>query len=399
MKTRLLFLVCASLFAPLSKGQKENPTIMDLSTKNTDFAMNLYRKLASHHDDNIFFSPLCMSVAFTMLSMAAKGDTYNQILKGLNLQLLQRADQADLIPELFRQLEANITQNQDLILARGSAMFVHQQFEIDKIFSEQIKKFFNSDIMNIDFSKTEASKTTINDYVKMKTNEKVMGLISQIDPLTQLVLVNTILFQGKWELPFNSSFTEEARFYVDKYNIVKVPMMFREDKYYLAYDPVLKLGILKLPYRGHAAMLVLLPDKGVDYTSIDDEISAESFLGWIQKLKKTKLEVQLPRFKMEQSYNMDKILPDLGIRNVFENTADLSGLSKEVGLKVSEVLHKAVIEVDEKGTEAAGATATGITGYSMPPRLIVDRPFLFLIYHEKTNSILFMGRVIDPTKN
>ncbi|MBN3319948.1 ZPI inhibitor, partial [Atractosteus spatula] len=348
---------------------------MDLSTKNTDFAMNLYRKLASHHDDNIFFSPLCMSVAFTMLSMAAKGDTYNQILKGLNLQLLQRADQPDLIPELFRQLEANITQNQDLILAQGSAMFVHQQFEIDKIFSEQIKKFFNSDIMNIDFSKTEASKTTINDYVKMKTNEKVMGLISQIDPLTQLVLVNTILFQGKWELPFNSSFTEEARFYVDKYNIVKVPMI------------------------GHAAMLILLPDKGVDYTSIDDEISAESFLGWIQKLKKTKLEVQLPRFKMEQSYNMDKILPDLGIRNVFENTADLSGLSKEVGLKVSEVLHKAVIEVDEKGTEAAGATATGITGYSMPPRLIVDRPFLFLIYHEKTNSILFMGRVIDPTKN
>ncbi|KPP57037.1 hypothetical protein Z043_125282 [Scleropages formosus] len=176
-------------------------------------------------------------------------------------------------------------------------------------------------------------------------------------------------------------------------------MMFRADKYYLAYDRSLKLGVLKLPCQGKVAMLVLLPDKDVDYTAIDEELTPERFRGWVKQLKKTKLEVQLPRFKLERSYSMQKILPDLGIVDIFENKADLSALSKEARLKVSQVLLKGGIEADEKGLSNSATMASSITEVSMPPRLTINRPFLFLIYHEVTNSLLFMGRVIDPTKN
>ncbi|KAJ8341390.1 hypothetical protein SKAU_G00336810 [Synaphobranchus kaupii] len=394
----LFIFACASFLVPISKGQDINLNITQLTTKNIDFAMDLYRKISSYHDNNIFFSPLCISTAFAILSMGAEGHTRAEILKGLNLDQLERDGQPDLIPELFQQLQVNITHNEDLQLAQGTALFIRLEFDVERAFSDQIKKFFNADIQNIDFAQPKASKTTINDYVKKRTGDRIHEAVSDIDPFTQMILINTIFFQGKWELPFDPSNTQNGRFFVDKYNIVQVPMMFREERFYHASDDSLKVKVLRLPYKGDIAMLILLPNKGVDYTSIDDEINAERFLGWTKQLQITKLEVQLPKFKMDQSYEMHKILPHLGISSAFKNMANFSGLSKEQGLKVSEVLHKAVIEVDEKGTTAAAATVTGITGYSLPPTFIVNRPFFFFIYHEVTNSLLFMGRVINPTK-
>ncbi|XP_064181550.1 protein Z-dependent protease inhibitor [Anguilla rostrata] len=393
----LFVFACATFLVPISRAQEISPNITELTTKNIDFAMDLYRKISSYHDNNIFFSPLCISTSFAILSMGAEGPTRAEILKGLNLDQLERDGQPELIPELFQQLQKNIT-HEDLQLAQGTALFVRIEFEVERAFSDQIKKFFNADIQNIDFAKPKDSKTTINDYVKKSTGDRVNEAVSDIDPFTQMILINTIFFQGKWELPFNPSHTEKDRFYVDKYNIVQVPMMFREDKYYYASDDALQVKVLRLPYKGDMAMLILLPNKDVDYTSIDDEINAERFLGWIKQLQITKIEVHLPKFKMDQSYEMHKILPHLGIAKAFENMANFSGLSKEQGLKVSEVLHKAVIEVDERGTTAAAATVTGITGYSLPSTFIVNRPFFFFIYHEINNSLLFMGRVINPTK-
>ncbi|KAI1895422.1 hypothetical protein AGOR_G00106120 [Albula goreensis] len=398
MKMEILFVMaCASLLVPSSEAQEISLNITELTTKNMDFAMNLYRKISSFHDNNIFFSPLCISTAFAILSMGAKEATREEIIQGLNLGLLERDGEPELIPELFKQLQGNITQSGEL-LDQGNTLFVRLNFEVEKVFKDQISKFFNADIQNIDFGNAKASKTIINDYIKRRTGDRVKEAVNDIDPFTQLMLINTIFFKGKWELPFDPKQTQDDRFYVDKYNIVQVPMMFREDKYYYASDNLLKVKVLKLPYEGDIAMLIVLPNKGVDYTSIDDEINAEHFLGWVKQLSITKLEVQVPKFKMDQSYEMHKILPHLGISSVFENKANLSGLSADIGLKVSEVLHKAVIEVDEKGTTAAAATFTGITAYSLPSNFVVNRPFFFFIYHQINNSLLFMGRVIDPTK-
>ncbi|XP_030628645.1 protein Z-dependent protease inhibitor [Chanos chanos] len=373
------------------------PNIKDLVFNNFDFAINLYRKISSHHDNNIFFSPLCVSTAFATLSLAAKGSTLSQILTGLNLAALERKGQSELIPQLFHNLQGNITQHEAMKLHQGTALFVQLNYEVEKAFSDQIKKFFNADVFNVDFGKPAVSMANINEYVKQRTGDKVKQMVTSIEPLTQLMLLNTIFFQGDWEFPFDPNNTRNDRFYINKYNILQVPMMFKEDKFYITDDDEMNVRVLRLPYLGGAAMLIALPDENVDYTVIDDEISADRFQKWINNLKKRKLEVHIPKFKMEQSYPLHKILPDLGIENIFEDSANLTGLSKEPGLKVSQVLHKAVIEVDEIGTRAAAATSVGITAYSLPQIFCVDRPFFFFIYHEATNSLLFMGRVIDPT--
>ncbi|XP_066523602.1 protein Z-dependent protease inhibitor [Hoplias malabaricus] len=401
MESRVFFLlICISSFMSAVKTQEAQvPNITDLTFKNTDFAMNLYRKISNYHDNNIFFSPLSVSTAFATLTLAARNSTRSQILSGLNLDTLEQTEQPELIPQLFQHLQGNITQDGALKLEQGTALFVDLHFQIEKAFSDQIKKYFEADIENVDFGKVDISKGTINKHVKKKTGEKVKEIVTTIEPLTQMMLINTIFFQGAWEKPFNPNNTENSRFYVDKYNIVQVPMMFSTDKFYIASDDELKVKVLRLPYLGGAAMLIVLPDANVDYTIIDDEINAKRFHSWITNMKKTKLEVYLPKFKMEQSYSMHKILSSLGIHDLFRDSANLKGMSQEPGLKVSKVLHKAVIDVDEKGTVAAAATSVSITGYSLPNTFNVNRPFFFFIYHEATNSLLFMGRVIDPTKN
>uniref|UniRef100_A0AAY4AT30 Serpin domain-containing protein n=1 Tax=Denticeps clupeoides TaxID=299321 RepID=A0AAY4AT30_9TELE len=381
----------------LSAQEQHAPNITDLTFKNMDFAMDLYRKISTHHDSNIFFSPLSVSTAFTVLLLGTGGATRDQILKGLNLAQLEKDNSGELISELFQHLLTNITQDGTFKLQQATALFVGMDVHVDVAFSTQINQYFGADICNVDFGKPKVATETINEYVGKHTGNKVKEILITTEPLTKLMLINTIFFQGGWELPFNPNNTENARFYVDKYKIVQVPMMFKEDKFYMATDENLKVKVLRLSYLGGTAMLIVLPNRDVDYTEIDEEITAAKILHWNKKMVKVKLEVQLPKFKMEQSYAMQKILPDLGIGNIFQDTANLTRLSMEAGLKVSEVC-QTVIEVDERGTTAAAATTVGITAYSLPRTFIVNRPFFFFIYHELTNSLLFMGRVIDPTK-
>ncbi|XP_068437120.1 protein Z-dependent protease inhibitor [Clinocottus analis] len=395
----MLIVTCMGFLAPVHQAHLPSATISDLSFQNMGFAMNLYRKISSYNDKNIFFSPLSISTSFAALLMASDAETYEEILKALNLEQLEQADQPELIPTLFQLLHESITQNGSLELEQSMALFMRPQFEVEKVFQDQLKTFFEADIQRVDFADTKESIGFINEFIKNKTRDKVPEMISTLDPVTRLMLINTIFFQGSWQMPFNSNFTENAPFYVNNYNIVQVPMMFLEDKFYSWKDVPLGAKVLKLPYQEGVSMLILLPNKGVDYTVVDDGITAKKFLSWIKNLQKTKLEVQLPKFKMEESYSLQDILPDMGMKSIFSTSANLTKLTKEEGLKVSEVLHKAVIEVDEVGTTAAAATVIGITPYSLPMTFIVNRPFFFFIYHEATNCLLFMGRVIDPTNN
>lgn len=183
--------------APVQQAHMPGATISDLSFKNMDFAMNLYRKISSYHDKNIFFSPLSISTSFAALLMASDGVTHQEILKGLNLEQLERADQPQLIPTLFKLLLENITQNGSLKLDHGMALFTRQQFVVEKTFEDQIKTFFDADIKSVDFANTTESINFINEYIKQKTQNKVTDMISSLDALTQVMLIDTIFFQGK----------------------------------------------------------------------------------------------------------------------------------------------------------------------------------------------------------
>ncbi|CAG10575.1 unnamed protein product [Tetraodon nigroviridis] len=294
MKIGLVFFVTSMFIcAHTHRLHLPSATISDLSFKNVDFAMNLYRKISSFHDKNIFFSPLSISASFAALLMGSDGVTYEEILEGLNLHQLEQDGQPEVIPGLFKLLSDNITQNGSLQLEQGMALFINTDFMVEKTFNEQLKTFFDADIKSANFADSMGTVKLINEYFKSKTHDKISDVVSSVD----------------------------------------------------------------------------------------------------------KLEVNLPKFKMEQSYRLHEILPDVGMASIFDNSANLTKLSKDQGLKVSEVLHKAVIEVDETGTIAAAVTAVGITPFSLPRTFFVNRPFFFFIYHEKTNCMLFMGRVIDPTKD
>ncbi|CAL8290771.1 unnamed protein product [Gadus morhua 'NCC'] len=395
-----LYLACAYPYTrTLAQILSPIATIQDLSFKNTGFSMNLYRRISSFHDRNIFLSPLSISTAFATLSLATDGVTRDEILKGFNLEELEVAGQPEFIPKLFQYLHGNLTQNASIQLDQSTALFLSQGFEIEAKFSEEIKMYFSADVMHVNLTDTEGSIDLINQYISKKTENKVTKMLTSLDPLTQLMLINTIFFEGEWNMPFNPNNTKYAPFYIDNYNVVQVPMMFLEDKFYTAEDIPLGAKVLKLPYKHGVAMLIVLPNKDMDYTLIDDEISAERFQSWVTNLRKTKLEVHMPKFKMEQSYSLHRLLPDMGVSTIFNTAANLTRLSKNKGIKVTEVLHKAGIEVDELGTTAAAATTIGITAYSMPMTFTIDRPFFFFIYHEDTNCLIFMGRVIDPTKH
>lgn len=188
---------CICFLAPIQQAHAPSATIADLSFKNMDFAMDLYRKISSFHDKNIFFSPLSISTSFAALLMASGGNTREEMLRGLNLEQLEQADQPELIPRLFQVLSENITQNGSLKLDQGMALFMSRQLEVQKMFEDQIKEFFNADIKSVDFGDTKGAIHLINEYVKRRTGDKVTEIISSLDSETKLMLINTIFFQGK----------------------------------------------------------------------------------------------------------------------------------------------------------------------------------------------------------
>ncbi|KAA0708606.1 Alpha-1-antitrypsin Alpha-1 protease inhibitor [Triplophysa tibetana] len=377
-------LISSSLLAVCVLGQTTD--IEEIAAKNADFATRLYSTVSSSSDDNVVVSTFGATLALATLAVGAGGTSSTELLQGIGVASVEK-DRETLLQQL-RQTTAQI---------QATGLFTSQQVEADASFSTSVKQFYDANVQNLNYGNGVMAKGSINDYVRGRTGGKISDMVESVDSQTMAMLISAAYFTGQWQQPFNASNTQEERFYVNKYTIVQVPMMFRSDKYYLAYDPTLEVGILKLPCEDGMAMLVLLPNEDVDYTHIEESITGHVFRGWVAKLKKTKLEVQLPRFSLQQSNSLKMSLASLGIKEVFESSADLSGISRAEGLKLSEVLQKVAFDVDETGGSSGYASNNFFT--TLPPRLTFNRPFIFIVYHEATKCILYIGRVVDPTKN
>ncbi|KAF7644697.1 hypothetical protein LDENG_00217400 [Lucifuga dentata] len=367
--------------------------IQDLSNRNLVFATQLYRAVSSRTDDNVFLCPFTLSVGLSALMSGADGTTRLQLLQELSLTGLDPQE----VPDLFQSLIRSVTQGDGAINLRQSiAILPANRFQLSSSYGELVQSRYGGIIQNLVYTSPQEALDTINRWVQDQTADQVQGLVDSLDPQTQLLLATAGYYQTEFSLAFNSSFTQDERFYVDRYHIIMVPMMFRSDKYFLAYDRVLRVGVLKLPMVGGAAMLVLLPDENVDVTAVEEDVTAEKIQAWIRQLKKTKLEVQFPRFLLDRSYSLRDVLQTVDITQVFQDAADLSNISADKNLKLTQVFHKAVIRVDESAGGTGGGGANVFS--SLPPRLTINRPFLFLVYQEMSGSMLFMGRVVDPTR-
>nr|XP_046229543.1 protein Z-dependent protease inhibitor-like [Scatophagus argus]XP_046229544.1 protein Z-dependent protease inhibitor-like [Scatophagus argus] len=382
------------LFVSLASSETADPALEDLINKNADFAARLYRAVSSRTDDNVFLSPFTLSTALSALLGATSGPTQNQLLQGLSLTGLE----PQTLPDLFQNLGSVILQRGGATnLRQGLAIFPSQSFQVSSSYLQLLQTKFGGNAQSLAFAAPQEAADIINRWAEEQTGDQVQGLVANLDPQTQLLLATTAYYQTRFSPFFNSTLTQDERFYVDKYHVVMVPMMFRADKYFLAYDRLVKAGVLKLPMADGTAMLVVLPDEDVDITTVEEEVTGEKIRAWIRQLKKTKLEVQFPRFLLERSYTLRDVLQTLDITQVFQDDADISNMSGSKGPKLTQVYQKSVLSVDESSNDIT--PGDGVNMFSaLPPRLTINRPFIFIIYQEASRSVMFMGRVINPTK-
>jgi serpin B len=413
MKRRSLFFLL--LFGTLALGLTGsfNPLLAadqaDLTAivnGNNSFAYDLYTKLAQE-PGNLFFSPYSISTALAMTYAGAGGDTAKQMAKTLHFSLPAER----LHPAMADVMKALNAQGKSYQLAVANALWGQKGFKFQPEFLEITNKYYGagspagSGVREVDFvneGNREKTRQTINQWVEKQTNNKIKDLIKPkiLDAMTRLVLTNAIYFKGKWEYQFNAKETKEAPFYISDKEKQMIPMMRQTGEFY--YTETEGVQILGLPYTGgDLAMVILLPKSQTGLVQLEKEFQAGNVQKWLSKLAQEKVEVSLPRFKLEAQFQLNQSLRELGMIDAFnENKADFSGMSKPDRLFIKNVIHKAFVEVNEEGTEASAATAVIMGIKSAPPKKTyvfrADHPFVFLIRDLRSGSILFMGRLTQP---
>ncbi|XP_058234788.1 alpha-1-antitrypsin homolog [Hemibagrus wyckioides] len=368
-----------------------------LSPHNADFAFSLYNKLSNNADakgKNIFFSPLSISMALSMLALGAKGETHSQIFSTLGYSSLTE----DQVNEAYEHLLHMLDHSQEaMLLETGGGLAVREGFKpVDK-FLKDLQHFYHAEAFTVDFSKSDVAVQEINKFIAKKTKDTITDMVKSLDPDTIMVLINYIYFRGKWEKPFEVEHTHKADFHVDENTKVTVDMMKRTGRYDMYHDVSNFTSVIMVPYKGNTSMMIILPDEG-KMEEVEKHLSKEALSYWHDKLFRSSVDLYLPKFSISASFSLGDTLKELGIVDAFSDNADFSGMSEETKLKASKVLHQAVLKVDEKGTEAAAATTIEIMPMSLPDTMILNRPFLVFIVEDSTKSILFMGKISNPTE-
>ncbi|XP_028620362.1 serine protease inhibitor A3C-like [Grammomys surdaster] len=379
---------------------QENGTQVDsltLASSNTDFAFSLYKELAlKNPDKNVVFSPLSISAALAIVSLGAKGNTMEEILEGLrfNLTEISEADIHRGFGHLLQRLSQSGDQEQ---ISTGSAMFIEKCLQILTEFKEKIRALYQAEAFTVDFQQPLEAKNFINSYVSNQTQGKIKELISDLDDRTAMVLVNYIYFNGKWKTPFDPRVTFESEFHLDEQRSVKVPMM-KTSALTTPYfrDEELSCTVVELKYTGNASALFILPDQG-KMQQVEASLQPETLRKWKNSLRPRKIhELYLPKFSVSTDYSLEEVLPELGIRELFSSQADLSGITGAKDLRVSQVVHKAVLDVSEAGTEAAAATGVRFVFRTGKTIVRFNRPFLMVITNKDRQSVLFITKVANP---
>jgi serine protease inhibitor len=369
---------------------------------NSVFAFDLYQKLRSS-EGNLFISPYSISTALAMTCGGARGNTQKQMEKTLRFSL----DQEKLHPA-FAELQNGLNKLQEagnFELHVANSLWPQHDYKFLDEYLSLTKKYYGVSITPVDYSlpAREETRKMINKWVEGKTDDKIKDLIppGSFNDLTRLVLVNAIYFKGHWAHQFDPVKTEDTTFYVSPLESVKIPMMRQEEEF--KYAEFKSLQIVELPYLGeNLSMLVLLPRRIEGTEKLEERLSIDNLNFWRNSLQKTKVVVFLPKFTINSGFSLVRPLMAMGMVDAFiPGQANFAGMDgRPDWLFISGVIHQAYVDVNEQGTEAAAATATvGIGGgVAVPPTFRADRPFLFLIQESKTGSVLFMGRVTDPTK-
>uniref|UniRef100_A0A8D1W8X8 Leukocyte elastase inhibitor n=1 Tax=Sus scrofa TaxID=9823 RepID=A0A8D1W8X8_PIG len=375
-----------------------------LSAANTRFALDLFRALnESNPAGNIFISPFSISSALAMILLGTRGNTEAQMSKALHFDTVKD------IHSRFQSLNADINKcGASYILKLANRLFGEKTYHFLPEFLASTQKTYGAELASVDFLRaSEEARKAINEWVKEQTEGKIPELLASgvVDSATKLVLVNAIYFKGSWQEKFMTEATKDAPFRLNKKDSKTVKMMYQKKKFPFGYIKELKCRVLELPYQGKdLSMVILLPDSIEDESTglrkIEQHLTLEKLREWTkpENLELLEVNVHLPRFRLEESYDLNAPLARLGVQDLFGSRADLTGMSEARDLFISKVIHKSFVEVNEEGTEAAAATA-GIAVFAMlmpEEDFVADHPFIFFIRHNPSSNILFLGRLSSP---
>lgn len=394
-----------------SKSRESAPQVSPedqaaLVSGNNEFAYNLYQSLRGE-EGNLFFSPYSISLALAMTYAGARGETESQMAQAMNFSL----PQAQLHPA-FNTLDQLLISRADnpqdpqspeklFQLNIANALWGQSGHTFLAEFLDLLAVNYGAGLRLEDFQNApEEARQKINGWVSDQTQKRIPDLLPQgsVTPDTRLVLTNAIYFKAAWQNQFEESSTQPGPFHLPDGSQVEVPMMQQEKTY--NYAQAEGFQAVELPYEGgQLAMLVLLPDEG-SLQDFEQKLSSEQIQSLANQMQYTNLALSLPKFTFSSSFGLADTLSELGMPAAFDpNQADFSGMDGNRDLSISDVVHKAFVNVDETGTEAAAATGVIVGVTSAPPPAIplkIDRPFLFLIRDLETGAILFVGRVINP---
>jgi serpin B len=379
-------------------GAKPDPAVQAVAQGNNRFALDLYAQLRER-EGNLFFSSYSISSALAMTYAGARGDTAAQMASTLHFG----KDPDALHPafgKLIKQIQGD-GKPRAYALHTANALWLQADYRFLPDYLALVQAHYQAELRDVDFKKdAEQVRQTINAWVEKQTRDKIKELFKPgtPNPLSRLVLTNAIYFKGNWATQFKKEATRDEPFLLAGGQKVNAPLMRQTGDF--PYHETEQLQVLELPYEGKdLSMVVVLPRKVDGLAGVEKALTAANLDGWLGKLRKTEVVVFLPRFQTTAEFQLNGVLSQMGMKDAFvDGKADFSGMNGSRDLFIQAVVHKAFVDVNEEGTEAAAATGVviGITSARITPTFRADHPFLYLIRDTRNGSILFLGRVTNP---
>ncbi len=405
MKTAWIPIVLAALglgsTAEASSCAPEDPfAAADAAAAANAFAVDLYREISAG-DDNLFYSPSSLAAALAMTWAGARGETAAEMADVLHLPADQAAAHA-----AWAALQDAWAPGEDAThrLEVANRLWPQIGFDLQPSYLELVRERYDGGLQPLDFvGDLEGSRLTINAWVEDRTEEKIKDLLppGSLVPATRLVLTNAVYFLGDWKHAFEPRATRDEDFRLPDGGTVAAPMMRQVERLNLAVHEGVR--VLELPYAGEElSMFVLLPDAPDGLADLERRLDAATLETWLGGATPERVRCVLPKFSVTAGFDLAATLAKMGMPSAFApSRADFSGLTGGKDLVIDRVIHKAFVDVDETGTEAAAATAitmklTSVSNEPPPVEFRADHPFLYLIRHRETGAILFLGRLTDP---
>ncbi len=410
MKKYILFSTVLFMFLVACKTQTDHTTQssnniqqMPRSLQNNMYAFDVFKALHQQNSGNIILSPFSISTALAMTYGGAKGETAEQMQNTLYFN-----ENNETFHQEFSAWKEQImaSGNKNDQLQSANSLWAQKDFHFVDDFFQLIEQYYQSSLYKVDFKNgnRETIRNQINDWVAERTNDLIDELITPGILLedTRLVLINAIYFLSQWKIAFDSSATREDKFFVENGNSVKVPFMYMRDV--LNFYENEKMQVLEMEYEGSDfSMVAVLPSENSSIKQLLNQTQGEDFWQMLEKLELQEVEVLFPSFKTRSRFDLEDVLSAMGMPLAFSNKADFSGMTQENDLKIDKVIHEAYIDVNEQGTEAAASTAVTMirktsTIDQEPIKVFrADRPFIYFIKENQSNTILFLGKVNDPS--